>query len=154
MPELTERLFNLCQPAVLALGYELVDVEWVPAQGGRRLRVYVARAGEGKIGFDDCDHVAVALETVLDAVSELTEYTLEVSSPGLDRVIKRSTEYDIFKRRRVAVFLAEPIAARREHEGTLLGRVEHHVLLASDTGETLLIPMEHIRKCRLVFKVK
>jgi ribosome maturation factor RimP len=153
MELLAERLYDLCGPVVEGLGLALVDVEWVPARR-RTLAVYVARTDEGRVGFSDCERVAEALEPVLDSVSELTGYTLEVSSPGLDRVLRRKQEYDIFKGRRAKVVLREAMRERHEHTGVLSGTAGPEVLLASDSGDMLSIPIENIKKCKLEFRVK
>ncbi|MBT9153739.1 MAG: Ribosome maturation factor RimP [Firmicutes bacterium] len=154
MQQLVERLYDLCKPVVEELGLELVDVEWIPAKSGRTLRVYVSRTGEGRVGFDDCQRVTEALEPYLDLISELTGYTLEVASPGLDRVLKRQPEYGIFKGRRAKVVLHEAIGQSHEQLGVLSGTLGPEVLLEVDGGDVLSIPIENIKKCKLEFRVK
>jgi len=153
MQLVTERLYELCQPVVDGLGLALVDVEWVPAQR-RTLAVYVARTDLGRVGFSDCERVAQALEPVLDSCSELTGYTLEVASPGLDRVLRRRQEYDIFKGRRAKVVLREAMAQSHEHTGVISGTAGREVLLVNDSGDLLSIPIDNIKKCKLEFRVK
>jgi len=152
MELLAERLYDLCEPVVRALDLAMVDVIWMPFR--KTLVVYVARADEGRVGVSDCAQVAESLGPVLDAQSELTGYTLEVSSPGLDRVLKRGQEYDIFKGRRAKVVLHQTMLERREHSGVLSGRLGSDVLLASDSGDMLSIPIENIKKCQLEFRIK
>jgi ribosome maturation factor RimP len=150
---LVERLYDLCGPVVEGLGLALVDVEWVPAPR-KTLAIYIARTDAGRVGFSDCERVTEALAPALDAVGELTGYTLEVASPGLDRVLKRRQEYDIFKGRRAKVVLREAIADSHEHRGVINGTVGNEVLLVSDSGPLLSIPIENIKKCKLEFRVK
>ena len=152
--QLVERLYELCKPWVEEQGLELVDVEWVPARSGKTLRVYVSRTGEGRVGFGDCELVTRALEPELDTIGELTGYTLEVSSPGLDRVLKRTHEYDVFKGRRAKVVLRVAYAESLEHTGVLGGTQGQEVLLATDRGDLLSIPIENIKKCKLEFRAK
>jgi ribosome maturation factor RimP len=149
----TERLYSIFKPVIEALGLSLVDVEWIPARGGRRLGVYIARR-EGSVSLDDCAAVTRALDVALEQDSELTEsYVLEVSSPGLDRVIKRVDEYHIFAGRQVALLFSESFEGRMETEGRLETLHDGRVVL-SVAGDEVHIPLHVIKKAKLVFKLK
>ena len=153
MQPMIERLYEAFQPVVEGLGLSLVDVEWAPARGGRRLGVYIARK-KGGVSFDDCALVSRALETTLEEEPELdSSYTLEVSSPGLERVLKRPAEYDIFVGRAVALILHGPGPGLTTLEGLIEGFDGTEVSLRI-ADETMSIPLKCIKKAKLVFKFK
>lgn len=142
------------RPVVQHLGLELVDVEWVPVKGGRRLGVYISRPS-GRVGLDDCEQVATALDAMLEETADFSDaYTLEVSSPGLDRVLRRPEEYDVFAGRTVAVYFKEAVDGRMDYEGELLGRSGNDVVLKLPSGGSLQVPLSNINKAKLVFKLK
>ena len=156
MISLTERLYEAFGRVVQDLdeGLFLVDVEWISGRGGRRLGVYIARKS-GSVSLDDCTRVTHVLDELLESDPELSSsYVLEVSSPGLDRVIKRPEEYDIFVGRHIALYLSEPVDEKQEWHGQLQGRLDSQVSVKKDDGETVLIPLAVINKAKLVFKFK
>jgi ribosome maturation factor RimP len=123
-------LFEIAEPVVQALGFELVDLEY--AKEGPRwvLRVYLHRT-EG-VSLDDCQRVSEALSDRLDQDDPVkTAYHLEVSSPGAERVLKSEREMRIFAGRLVRVTLSEALP----NEET--GKAEQvvHGLLGPVTGE-------------------
>ncbi|MDP3487338.1 MAG: ribosome maturation factor RimP [Bacillota bacterium] len=153
MKEVMDRLYSLFQPVVETHGLTLVDVEWAPERGGVRLGIYITRA-VGGISLDDCETVARALDELLEATPELNNaYTLEVSSPGLDRVLKRIEEYDIFRGRSVSIKIREPYEGKYELEGELKGLVGDHLELEIPSG-TVSVPISNIKKTKLIFKMK
>lgn len=153
MKELIDRLYSLFRPVVETYGLTLVDVEWAPERGGVRLGVYITRP-VGGVTLDDCETVARALDELLEATPELTNsYTLEVASPGLDRVLKRPEEYDIFRGRSVSIRVREPIEGKYEVEGELKGLVEDKLELEIPSG-IVSVPISNIKKTKLIFKMK
>jgi len=153
MEQLTERLYDLFRPVVQEQGLDLVDVEYVPVQGGRRLSVYITQT-EGNVSLDDCANVARALDELLEATPELRDtYTLEVASPGLDRVFKRDAEYDMFRGRQVKVRIREPIDGKYELEGELKGRAGEQIELETPDG-SVSVALANIKKTKLIFKMK
>jgi len=153
MKELVERLYSLFQPVVESCGLILVDVEWAPDQGGVRLGVYITRS-IGGVSLDDCETVARALDELLEETPELSNsYTLEVASPGLDRVLKRPEEYNIFRGRSVSIKVREPYEGKYELEGELRGLVGDQLELDIPSG-TISVPISNIKKTKLIFKMK
>ena len=117
---------DAAQRTVAGLNYELVDLE---RTGGGLLRVFIDRVpglvyptGESElVTVDDCEVVTRQLQYVLEV--ELCEYTrLEVSSPGLDRPLKREADYARFAGSVVALTLKSPLAGRKKFEGVLVAR--------------------------------
>ncbi len=141
-------LRSLIEPAVTALGYELVGVEYIG--GGRRglLRVYIDRP-DG-ITLDDCQSVSYQVSGVLDVEDPIQgQYSLEVSSPGLDRPLFQAADFERFAGHQVRVRTAAPVGGRRKFKGTLLGLDAGQVVLRVDDDEVRL-PLEQIDQARLV----
>ncbi|MBS0366813.1 MAG: ribosome maturation factor RimP [Proteobacteria bacterium] len=143
---LREQLIGLVEPAAQRLGYELVDLEYSPGRHGV-LRVFIdAPAG---VGLDDCEQVSRELSALLDVADPLPgAYTLEVSSPGLDRVLRTPAHFARFLGERVFVELKDARAGRRRYSGTLLAADPQGIALQVD-GERVTMEYGQIGKARL-----
>ena len=146
------------------LGYELVELRW-GGSGQRpfiKLRIDHLDSVEGQgVTVDDCAVVSRALEPRLDDREGLSErYVLEVSSPGLERPLVRSRDFERFKGKRVSVKGHDVLLGRaRQLDGQLLGLEDagtdgEAVVLRLADGDELRIPRSEIRKAHLVFKWK
>jgi ribosome maturation factor RimP len=143
-----EQLLTLLEPTVGALGYELVDIEFASAGGGGLLRVYID-APQG-ITLEDCERVSHGLSAALDAEDPIPgAYRLEVSSPGLDRVLRKREHYERFIGSRIRVELAEPREGRRRFTGALV-EVPGETIAMDVDGRRFELPIRAIRKARLV----
>jgi ribosome maturation factor RimP len=131
-------------------GFELVDVEVKRQPGGGLVRLYVDRPGG--IGLDDLQSVSEEVSAILDVEDPLTSsYTLEVSSPGLDRPLKTEGDYRRFVGRLVKVSSYEPLEGRRHWTGRLAS-VEDGVVsltLEREGGVVARIPFGKIAHGRL-----
>ena len=139
---------SLLEPTVSGLGYELVGVELVGARGNRTLRVYIdTPAG---IRLEDCEAVSHQVSGVLDVEDPIEGfYNLEVSSPGLDRPIFKSADYDRFSGERIKLRLVELHEGRRRVKGILGGLDGECVRVRDADGTELRIPLELIDRARL-----
>ena len=126
-----------------AMGYELVDLE---SSRGGVLRVFIDT--QSGITVEDCARVSNHLTRAL-VVEGIEFERLEVSSPGLDRVLKRLEDFARFKGRRASVRLKLPLDGRRRYEGILAGIEDGKVLLEAD-GECRGFPFTDIERTRLV----
>jgi ribosome maturation factor RimP len=180
------RLVALIEPLLTGLGYELVELEYVPGRTSGLLRIYIDRlrpadgavdtatveeeqknatvalddddriaAGdetdlrESGIGIDDCERVSREVSALLDVEDPIpTAYTLEVSSPGSDRVLRTKAHYDRFAGARVHVELKAPRDGRRRYTGTLKSVSETGVELEVDR-QRVNVPFDEIEKARL-----
>lgn len=144
-------LQQLLAPAITALGYELFAVERL-AQGrySSILRVYID--GPDGITIDDCERVSYQVSGILDVEDPIKgSYTLEVSSPGLDRPLFTLDHFLRFVGRKIHVKLTQPLDSRRHFTG-MLQRVEgQNVILQTEDTEYNL-PYPHIDKARLVLE--
>lgn len=145
---LRDRLLELLAPEVESLGYELVEVD-APAPGGSgTLRLYID--SDDGIGLDDCERVSHRVSGVLDVEDPIPgQYTLEVSSPGLDRPL-RTAEHFLRQQGRLAkLVLAAGRPGRRRYKGRIVN-VGDGVLEIEVDGEAVSLPLSEIESARLV----
>jgi ribosome maturation factor RimP len=136
------------EPTVVRLGFDLVAVEWT---GNRVLRLSVDRAGG--ISGDDCAVVTQNVSPLLDAADPIDgKYTLEVSSPGIDRPVERRDDFRRFQGFRAKVKLG-PGAPRRRFTGDLAG-VDNDELLIVVDSQTHRLFLDNIEQCHLVLDLE
>lgn len=144
---LRERLIALIEPLIGRLGYELVDLEHTAGRGSAVVRLFIDRS-EG-VGLADCERVSREVSAVLDVEDPIpTAYTLEVSSPGFDRVLRTPAHFARFIGSRVLVELAAPRDGRRRYTGALLSADEAGIALEVD-GQRVTMSFAEIGKARL-----
>ena len=144
---LREKLTALIEPVAGRLGYELVDVEYAPGRAHGIVRIYIDRP-EG-VGLTDCEQMSRATSALLDVEDPIpTAYTLEVSSPGFDRVLRTAAHFARFVGSRVFVELKVPREGRRRYTGTLVSAHEAGVVLEVD-GQRVEVSLGEIGKARL-----
>ena len=113
-----EKLMALSEPLLEGLGYELVDLEYAPGRAHAVVRVFIDQP-QG-VGVDDCERVSHELAALFDVEDPVpTAYTLEVSSPGLDRVLRTPAHFQRFVGERVWVELKIARDGRRRYTGRL-----------------------------------
>jgi ribosome maturation factor RimP len=143
-------VLSLVEKVVTGLGYELVDFETSPR--ARLLRVFIDVAGETGRGItvDDCATVSNQLSRVFE-VENVDYDRLEVSSPGLDRPLKKEADFLRFTGHEVQLRLAMPVGNQRNFVGVLQGLENGVVTVTTAKGE-MRFPLEEIEKARLVPK--
>ena len=138
--QIEQLVISLAQKVVASTDKEIVDVEYVKEGSQWVLRVYIDKPGG--VDLDDCSEINDALNEVLDEVDPIPgSYTLEVSSPGLERPLKKEQDYVRFAGRLVNVRTYSPINSKKEFEGILLG-LEDNVVRLKINGELVDIPLE------------
>lgn len=137
-------LETLIEKLVTQLGYELVDFETV--NGGQILRIYIDKGD--LIDIEDCTKVSNHVNNVLSVETGYDYERLEVSSPGLDRVIKKLNDFDRFKGQKIKIKTRFAIENRKNFKGTLSGTKSESIMMEVD-GKSLLIDFENIDKARL-----
>lgn len=144
---LRDKLIALTEPLLGQLGYELVDLEYAPGRARAQLRVFIDRA-EG-VGLDDCERVSRELSALLDVEDPVpTGYTLEVSSPGLDRVLRTPAHFQRFVGERVRVELLSARDGRRRYTGRLAALNDEGIELDVD-GAMVAVSFAQIGRARL-----
>ena len=137
-------LETLIEKLVTQLGYELVDFETV--NGGQILRIYIDKGD--LIDIEDCTKVSNHVNNVLSVETDYDYERLEVSSPGLDRVIKKLNDFDRFKGQKIKIKTRFAIENRKNFKGILSGKKGESIIIEVD-NESLLIDFENIDKARL-----
>jgi len=135
---------RLIEQVVTGLGYELVDFETSPK--GRLMRVFIDIARG--VTVDDCATVSNQLTRVFE-VENVDYDRLEISSPGLDRPLKKAADFERFVGSDVQIRLRMPIGNQRNFIGVLEGLVDGVVRLRTEKGE-IAFPVDEIEKARLV----
>lgn len=147
--EIVSQVEELVQPIANRMGLETVDVQ---VHGDARrtvLRVLMDRP-EGGITVEECAKVSEALGRQLDLYDLFPHtYTLEVSSPGLDRPLRTDAEFRRFAGRRADVMTAEPVQGQRRLRGVILGVVGDAVVMELN-GQQVQVPKAQILQARLI----
>jgi len=147
--ELADRISDLVRPTVEHLGYALVRVQVLGKQR-LRLQIMAERADDQPMLVDDCATLSYAISALLDVEDPIAAaYTLEVSSPGIDRPLTRLADYDRFAGFDARIELSRPIEGRRRFSGRLLGTEGERVRLAVDGGE-LALEWADVQSAKLV----
>ncbi|HHJ14870.1 MAG TPA: ribosome maturation factor RimP [Gammaproteobacteria bacterium] len=148
MPRDSAELRALLEPAVTAMGFELVGVEFFRARQGV-LRLYID-ADQG-VTVDDCQAVSHQVSGILDVEDPIRgQYTLEVSSPGLDRPLFRAGDFERFAGCEVRLQLTAAVDGRRKFQGTLAGLRDGEVVLELGDERELVVALDEIDQARLV----
>jgi ribosome maturation factor RimP len=143
-----EELQALLAPVVEALGYQCWGIEFLSQGRHSLLRVYIDHANG--ILVEDCEKVSRQLSGVLDVEDPVTsEYTLEVSSPGMDRPLFTIEQFAAHAGEQVKIKLRSPFDGRRNFQGLLRGVEEQDVVVLVDDHEYLL-PIDSIDKANIV----
>ncbi len=147
MSELLRRIEDIVAPTVVGMGYELVRVAM--SRGGT-LQIMIEPANGGPMDVEACATLSRALSAVLDVEDPIAgSYTLEVSSPGIDRPLTREKDYVRWAGHVVRVESAQPIDGRRRFKGTLLGLEGGAIRLKLEDGQEVALPLGAVAKAKL-----
>lgn len=147
-----EELTALIEPAVRACDFDLWGVEFF--QQGRHsvLRVYIDTERESGVSVEHCSEVSHQVSAILDVEDPIAgEYTLEVSSPGWDRLLFKPSQYARYVGEEVNVRLTAPVAGRRRWRGVIQQADERQVVLLAE-GQVVELPFVSIDKANIVAK--
>ena len=145
----TNSIAQMIEPSLEATGYRLVRVLMT---GGRRatLQIMAERLDNSPITHDDCAQISHSVSVLLDVADAIAgAYTLEVSSPGIDRPLVRAEDFDRFSGFEVRIELVMPLDGRRRFRGRLIGTAEGAVRLLTDAGEQRL-PLDAVARAKLI----
>lgn len=156
------KLDPIVEPIVRAHGGEIAELEWASEPGGWVLRVLVEKQGSaaGKLSTEDsavslelCANVARELSPALD-VSDLVphRYSLEVSSPGIERALKRKTDFERFSGKLAKVKFTQPIDGNRVVTGTLNAPEGAAAFEITEGSKTYRFSLDDVAQARLVFQ--
>lgn len=139
-----ELLHHLIELVVETLGYQLWGVDYLAQGKNSVVRVFIDT--ENGVNVDDCAKVSHQLSALFDVEDPIkTEYTLEVSSPGLDRPLYTKPQFEAYKGSRVKVRLKMPFDGRRKFTGVIQGLEDDEVVIRQD-NEEFILPLELIER--------
>ena len=139
----------MIEPSLIAMGYRLVRVVMT---SGRRttLQVMAERLDDLPITHDDCAEISRSVSALLDVADPIAgAYTLEISSPGIDRPLVRAEDFDRFRGFEAKIELVMPLDGRRRFRGRLIGTAEGVLYLFTEAGETRL-PLDAVARAKLI----
>jgi len=158
-----ERVRGAAERVARSYGLEVFDVQLRREAVGLVLRVIIDRPDPGKpvppeedaVGIDDCQRVSQDLSAILDVEEEELgadalgqAYTLEVSSPGLDRPLRHEADYRRFRGRKAKLVTTEPVNGQSAFAGRLAG-IDQGVVLLEEGRKVHRVPLDHIKRARL-----
>ena len=147
----TQSVEELIEPSLLAKGLELVDVEFKKEGKIWVLRIFIDK--EGGINLEDCQNVShlvgdlIEVEDIIESV-----YTLEVSSPGLNRVLKKEEDFIKFVGKKICVLCHAPLNGRKKFTGILTSFKDQAIHLEVG-GQPHTIPLNRVAKANLVVEI-
>ena len=149
MRKVPQNLLDIAEGVVEGLECELWGLELLPRQkAGQLLRVYIDR--EGGVGVDDCEKVSRQMSAVLDVEDPISgEYTLEVSSPGMDRPLFEASQFERYVGGEVRIKLLSTAVGRKNFRGQLLSVADGQLQMNVD-GETVTLSLDQIDTARVV----
>lgn len=155
-------LWDLAEPHIRGAGLELIELDFGREAGGWVLRVYIERLaregalaatgdeGDAYVSFEDCERVSRDLSAALDVADLIPyPYRLEVSSPGIDRPLRRERDFHRFAGAKVKVRTLEAVEGRRNFSGTILG-VHGGLVDVECDGQSYHVPIDAIARAQLV----
>ena len=146
------KLLELLDPVAEAAGYEIIRLRLMGGNERRRLQIMAERASDGDMVVEDCARLSRAISEVMDAADPISgEYTLEVSSPGIDRPLTRPKDFEAWEGFEVKIELDRLAEGRKRFRGVLAGIEGDQVGIDLEgEAETAMIPLAWIVEAKLV----
>lgn len=147
-----EKIEAIAERVGASEGIEIVDVQLLGGGGSRVLRLFIDKP-EG-VSHGDCELMSQQVGTILDVEDIIPggKYTLEVSSPGVERKLSRARDFERFTGQKIKVTLREPVAEKTHWMGTLAAFAAGVITLEPASGETIQFPLEQVEKANLKFE--
>ena len=152
MGKIEDAIWKMAEPLVLENGMELIDVEYVKEGAEWYLRLFLDKEGDEGIDLDDCELISRKFSDILEEKDPITQaYRLEVSSPGIERPLKRTKDFQRFQGEKVQVKTFSEVEGKKQFIGILQETTEETVTLDVD-GTSIVIPRKQIGKANLVWE--
>lgn len=146
-PKTEDIVREMTEPIVEFLGLELIDIEYIKEGGAWFLRIFIDKP-EG-ITHDDCQAVSERVGVILDEKDPIPQsYILEVSSPGIERPLKKAADFERFRGHKVRASTFSPVNGQKEFIGELVGLEDGHVVI-NVKNQSVSLPMEYVARVRL-----
>jgi ribosome maturation factor RimP len=141
-------LWELFEPVVTGMGYDLIEIEHIPNPKHGILRLYIDK--DDGVTIDDCSAVSEQISALIDVEEPIRgHFNLEISSPGMDRPLTRLKDFQRFAGALVKLKTIRPLDGQRNFKGRILQANEDVLVIETDTEE-ISLPMNAIEKARLV----
>jgi ribosome maturation factor RimP len=149
--EIITKITEIAERVAEPEGIEIVDIQFLGAGRGRLLRIFIDRP-QG-VSHGDCEFISQQVGTILDVEDVIPgdSYTLEVSSPGLERKLSKAKDFERFVGQKAKVVLREPVENQRRWEGKLAGISQGIVALEPSAGRVIHFPLAQVQKANLKF---
>ncbi len=151
MEEKLEKFEENISTYVKELDLELADVEYVSEGGYNYLRVYVEKK-DGDTTLDDCVALSRKIDTLADEIIK-EKFFLEVSTPGLERKLKKERDFIRFVGEKVKIYTRSQVEGRKAFEGLIEKYEDGVIFLLEETGKTVKIPLSKLRKSNLIYEI-
>ena len=145
------KIEKIVLPVLKEMELELVDIEYLQEGGYWYVRIYIEKL-DGDVSLDDCAKVSMAVEDDIDKLID-KKFFLEISSPGVERPLKREKDYIRFTGSKIKVSLKHKINEKKNFEGRL-SKFENDTVFLMTDDEELEIPFKEVRKANLVYDFK
>jgi ribosome maturation factor RimP len=154
--ELKKRIEDIIVPELSVMGMELVDLELASLKGKNILRLYIDKNGETSdrciLTVGDCENVSNAVQRLLDVEAIFVNiYTLEVSTPGIERPLRKLADFERFKSKLCKVTLKEPLENETFFEGRIK-EVSGNSIIFDVTGKNKTVEFTNIKKSKLKYE--
>ena len=150
--ELGDKIKKIIEPVINTGGIELYDIEFNRMRGKGLLRVFIEK--EGGVTIEDCGRISREIEAILDVEDPIPfSYVLEVSSPGLDRPLKKLEDFNRYSGNMVRVTTLEPVDNQTFFIGTIDKVENDEISLLLPKNRQVIIPFKNISKARLEVEV-
>jgi ribosome maturation factor RimP len=149
--DLERRIESIVGPAAEGLGYELVRVMMTGGAHDGRLQIMADRVDGAAMTVDDCERLSRTVSAILDVEDPIAgAYTLEVSSPGIDRPLVRRKDWERWTGHLARIELSEPVEGRKRFKGVLLAVDGEDVRVRLEDGVEVRLPLAHVARAKLV----
>lgn len=147
-----KKIWEIAERSADREGIEVVDVSLAGGGGRRLLRICIDKPSG--VTHGDCELLSQQVGTVLDVEDVIPggRYTLEVSSPGVERELKRPKDFARFAGQKAKVVLKEPVADRKHYEGILKGIAGDVITLEAAPGQEVQFPLDQVQRANLKFE--
>ena len=143
-----KKIMPILEPIVAERNLELVDLEFVKEGANWYLRVYIDK--EGGVDIDDCEGVSRALESKLDVDDPIEQaYILEVSSPGIDRPLKKEADFEKYRGEIIDIKLYKAMDGQKKFQGKLLGLENQVISIEDDKNKVIAFEQKDVADVRL-----
>jgi ribosome maturation factor RimP len=148
---IVDRVTQIARRVAQSEGLEIVEVQLLGGGSKRMLRITIDKPAG--VSHADCELISQQVGTILDVEDVVpgSRYTLEVSSPGVERKLRGPADYERFLGRKAKVVLREPVEDRRHWEGILAGFAGDVVTLEPSPGRTVRFTVQQVEKANLKF---